>query len=257
VTEVDGAVRTVAQGRTVHPDVADSVEEGATVVLERGARIVLVYPKVGSIYEARGPGRFVAHADALESSGGSGLVAKRDIVSALRALRIRPEGTTLQGSAAMRGASALELQADGPTGSQLTRDSIRFCWKPLGEQWLYRVRLIDDDGIVLFEAQTRDSVFEMPPAFQLQPNAPYLWHVLATGPNGKSAEAAGQFRRLDVDSEQALLRAESMMPDFDPTERALVRIARRQQGFVPGGTSVCLRESADQALKPANPAGAD
>src|SRR4029077_3420998 len=121
VTEVDGDVRIVAQGRTVHPDVADSVEQDATVVLERGARIVLVYPKVGSIYEMRGPGRFVAHADAVESRGGPGLLAKRDMVSVLRALRIRPEGATLQGSAAMRGASALELQADGPTGSQLTR----------------------------------------------------------------------------------------------------------------------------------------
>src|SRR4029077_2157381 len=188
VTEVDGAVRIVAQGRTVHPDVADSVEQDATVVLERGARIVLVYPEVGSIYEARGPGRFVAHGDALQSRDASGLVVKRDLVSVLRALRIRPEGTTLQGSAAMRGASAMELQADGPTGSQLTRDSIRLCWKPLGVQWLYRVRLIDDDGIVLFEAQTRDSIFEVPPSFQLQANAPYLWHVLATGPNGKSAE---------------------------------------------------------------------
>lgn len=257
VTEVDGDVRIVAQGRTVHPDVADSVEQDATVVLKRGARIVLVYPKVGSIYEMQGPGRFVAHADAVESRGGPGLLAKRDMASVLRALRIRPEGTTLQGSAAMRGASALELQADGPTGSQLTRDSIRLCWRPLGPQWLYRVRLIDDDGIVLFEAQTRDSIFEVPSTFQLQASAPYLWHVLATGPNGKSAEAAGQFRRLAVDSELALLRAESMMPELDPTGRALLRIARRQQGFVPGGASVCLHESGDQPLKPASSTGSE
>ena len=127
----------------------------------------------------------------------------------------------------------------------------------MGAQWLYRVRLIDDDGIVLFEAQTPDADFELPATLQLQASAQYLWHVLATGPNGKSTEAAGQFRRLDVDSELALLRAESMMAELDPTGRALLRIARRQQGFVPGGTSVCLRESGDQALKPANPAGTD
>jgi len=59
--------------------------------------------------------------------------------------------------------------------------------------------------------------FELPATLQLQASAQYLWHVLATGPNGRSAEAAGQFRRLDLDTEQALLRAESAMPGLDAT----------------------------------------
>src|SRR5438132_161354 len=209
VTEVAGSARIVVRGRTVNPDVADSVEEGAIVVLERDARIDLTYPVAGSIYELHGPGRFVVHRDAVESRTGSGQLARRDLAAALRALRIRAEGSALQGSAAMRGAGALELQADGPSGSQLTRDPLRLCWRSLGPQWTYRVRLIDDDGIVLFEAQTVDSEFKLPATIQLQADAPYLWHVLATGPNGQSADAAGQFRRLDPEREQALLRAES------------------------------------------------
>jgi hypothetical protein len=239
VTEVDGSARILVRGRTFSPEVADPVQDGAIVVLEQGARIVLTYPVAGSIYELQGPGRFVAHSDAVESRSRSGRLAKRDLVPALRALRIRPEGSTLQGSAAMRGGTVAQLQVDGPNGSLLTRDAISLCWKPLGPQWIYRVRLIDDDGNVVFEAQTPDSVFQLPSTVPLDANAAYLWHVLATGPNAQSAEAAGEFRRLDPDSEQVLLQAESLMPQLDVTERILLRIARQQRGLAPEGVSGC------------------
>jgi hypothetical protein len=231
VTEVDGPVRIVVHGRAAPSEVADPVERDATIVLPREARIVLAYPKPGSIYELRGPGRFVAGADAVQSRSGQGSLARRDLPALLRALRIRPEGTTLQGSAAMRGAGALELRAEGPTGSQLARDAIRLCWRPLGADWSYRVRLIDGDGAVLFEAQTRDAAMQLPSTLPLQPEGLYLWHLLAQGPGERTFEAAGQFRRVDADTEQAMLSAESSLADADATGRALYRIARQQRGL--------------------------
>jgi len=239
VTEVEGSARLLVRNRAVGPEVADPVEQGAIVVLERGARIVLTYPVGGSIYELHGPGRFVVHSDGVQLRGGSGRLSKRDLIPALRALRLQPDGSTLQGSAAMRGASAQELRPDGPSGTQLTRDAIRLCWKSLGPQWGYRIRLIDDDGIVLFETRTTDSYFELPESVHLQPSVPYLWHVQATGPNGQLSDAAGQFRRLDPEVEQALLTAESLTPELDATGRTLIRIARQQLGFTPGGTALC------------------
>jgi hypothetical protein len=256
VTEVAGAVRMLAQRRSTHPDLSDPVREGATLVLERGARIVLVYPAGASIFELSGPGRFVARAAAVEPRSGSGGLLRRDLVPMLRALRIHPEGTTLQGSTAMRGVSALELQAAGPTGTRLTRDPLRVCWRPLGADWAYRVRLIDDDGMVLYEQQTRASALELPVTLFLPADAQYLWHVRATGPNGRFAEAAGQFRRLDADSEQALLRAGSALPQLDATGRALVRIARRQQGFAPPAADCANGADAD-VLSASTRAGAE
>jgi hypothetical protein len=247
LTEVDGSVRVVAHGRTVQPEVAAPIDRGAIVLLERDARVVLAYPGAGSIYELRGPGSFEVRQDAVEARSSSGVLARRDLASTLRALRIRPEGTTLQGSAAMRGTGALQLQAEGPTGSQFTRDALRFCWRPLGGHWSYRVRLIDDDGLVVFEASTPDSRFELPAEIVLQPDAPYLWRVLATGPNGQSAEEAGQFRRLDAASEQALLQAESALAGMDATERTLVRIARQQRGVGSGAESNCPRAGTERA----------
>jgi len=247
LTEVDGSVRVVAHGRTLQPDVAASIDQGAIILLEREARVVLAYPGAGSIYELRGPGSFEVRQDAVESRSSSGALVRRDLASTLRALRIRPEGTTLQGSAAMRGTSALQLQAEGPTGSRFARGAVRFCWRALGSQWGYRVRLIDDDGIVVFEASTQASRFELPAHVALQPGAPYLWRVLATGPNGQSAEAAGQFRRLDAAIEQALLQAESALAGMDATERTLVRIALQQRGLGSGAESNCPRAGPDRA----------
>jgi hypothetical protein len=242
VTEVAGPARIVVGGRTLDPDVADSVQEGSIVALERDARIDLTYPAEGSVYELRGPGRFVVRRSAVESRSRSGQLTRRDLAPALRALRIHAEGSALQGSAVMRGASAPELEADGPSGSQLARDQLRLCWRPLGPQWTYRVRLIDDDGTVLFEGHTVDSEFQFSGATELQPGAPYLWHVLATGPNSQSAEAAGQFRQLDPESEQALLRAESSVSESDATGRTLIQIARHQFGLAPRGASACDRD---------------
>jgi hypothetical protein len=239
VTEVDGPVRIVAHGHATPPEVADPVEAGTTVVLESGARIVLAYPEQGSIYELRGPGRFVARADAVLSPSGKGTLSRRDLASELRALRIRPEGTTLQGSAVMRGAGALELQAEGPTGSRLARDPIRLCWRPLGASWSYFVRLIDDDGAILFEERTQESALQLPATLPLQPGAPYLWHLVAQGPGERSFEAAGEFRRVDAGTEQAMLRAEAALTDADPTGRALYRIARRQHGLAASDGSGC------------------
>jgi hypothetical protein len=247
LTEIEGSVRLIEHGRTLRPEVAEPIDRGAIALLEPHARIVLAYPGAGSIYELRGPGRFEVRSDVVLLRSGSGSLARRDLASALRALSIRPEGTTLQGSAAMRGAGALLLQADGPTGSQFARDPIRICWRPLGKPWTYQVRLIDDEGIVVFEAGTAESTFELPTEIPLRPNAPYLWRVLAMGPNGQSAEAVGEFRRLDAASERGLLLAESALAGMDATERTLVRIARQQQGLAPASASSCLRaRAADQ-----------
>jgi hypothetical protein len=239
VTELDGSVRILAGGRAAQADVAGPVERDATLIVERDARIVLAYPRSGSVWELRGPGRFVARGDGVEAHTGSGSAARRELAPVLRALQVRPEGSTIQGSAAMRGVSSLELQAVGPTGSRLAREPVRLCWRPLGAQWEYRVRLIDDDGAVLFEARTRDPAFELPRTLELRPGAPYLWHLLATGPNRQSAQAAGEFRLLDAGHEQALRQAESALGELDATGRVLVRVALRQQGFAPPGESDC------------------
>lgn len=241
VTEVEGSARLVVRGRAASPDVADPVEQGTIVVLERDARIVLTYPVVGSIYELRGPGRFLVRADEVQLRAGSGRLARRDLIPALRALQIKPDGATLQGSAAMRGASALELQLEGPSGTQLTSEAIELCWKSLGPQWTYRVRLIDDDGSVLYETKTTDSHFELPADIRLQADVPYVWHVEATGPSGESADAAGQFQRLDAQAQQNLLAAESLSADLDETGRVLIRIAKQQRGVAPGPTAACSR----------------
>ncbi|HEX4596910.1 MAG TPA: hypothetical protein VH278_03930 [Burkholderiaceae bacterium] len=239
VTEVEGSARLIIGSRVTSPEVADPVEQGVIVVLERNARIVLTYPVGGAIYELHGPGRFVVQSEAVQARGGSGRLARRDLIPALRALRIQPDGSTLQGSAAMRGTIVQELEPEGPRGTQLARDPIRLCWRSLGPQWNYRVRLIDDEGSVLFETRTADPAFELPATVPLQPNVPYLWHVMAIGPYGQSSDGAGQFRRLDPDSEQALLTAESLAPDLDQTGRTLIRIARQQLGFTAGGAVTC------------------
>ncbi len=238
ITEASGAFRILARGNPAPSEVASPVEPGAILALDREARLVLAYPGTGSIYQLQGPGRFVARTSGVERLSGPGSLAQRDLVSALRALKIRPEGARVQGSTAMRGAGGLVLQAWGPTGSQRTPDAMVVCWRPLGLNWSYQIRVIDDDGHVVFDGHTNGARLPLPAVRMLQADAAYLWQVLARGPNGESAEAVGQFQRLDPSTEQALQQARSALASGDATDRALYAIALRQHGLAPAA-SVC------------------
>jgi hypothetical protein len=239
VTEATGAFEILARGRPAPSEVAAPVQANAILVLEGDARVVLAYPGVGSIYQLQGPGRFVAQASGVERRAGPGSLSRRDLASALRALKIRPEGNRVQGSTAMRGIGGLALQARGPTGNQLAAEALLVCWRPLGADWSYQIRVIDDDGQVVYEAHTNGASLQLPPARMMRAGGPYLWQVLARGPDGQSAEAVGQFQRLDASTEQALQQAQSVLASGDATDRALYAIALRQQGLVPAAASDC------------------
>jgi hypothetical protein len=239
ITEAKGALRILAHGHLAPSEVTSPVEPGAVLALEREARAVLAYPGSGSIYELRGPGRFVARTSGVERLSGPGSLVQRDLASALRALKIRPEATSVQGSTAMRGAGGLVLQAWGPAHSQRAPDAMVVCWTPLGLNWSYQIRLIDDDGHVVFDVHTNGARLPLPELRMLRPGAAYLWQVLARGPNGQSAEAVGQFERLDPSTEQALQQARSVLASGDATDRTLYAIALRQHGLVPAAASGC------------------
>jgi hypothetical protein len=239
LTEAIGVFQIFARGRPAPSEVAAPVEQGATLALEGDARVVLAYPGIGSVYELWGPAQFVAQGSGVERRAGAGLLVRRDLVSALRALQIRPESATVQGSTAMRGGGDLALQAGGPTGTQFAQDAMVVCWRPLGPQWIYRIRVIDDDGSVVFEGRTDGARLTVPATLTLQPRTQYLWHLSARGPNGQTAEAVGEFQRLDASSELALRQAQAVLANGNRTDRTLYEIALRQQGFAAAGASGC------------------
>jgi len=250
ITEVDGSVGMVADRQIMTPSVALAVEENSLFSLERGARVVLAYPKTGIIFEMQGLGRYLARGDGVEALG-LGHLARRNLIPELRALRIQPDRPTLQASVSMRGRSLETIEAIGPRGNRFNRDPIRICWEPMGAEWRYRVRVIDDDGAIVFETWTSKVAIDVPKAVLIAAKMPYLWYVHAEAQHRRFSEAAGLFERVEPAKERALLRAEWAVPQFDSTDRVLIQIARRQFEIMPDSGSVCSPEGqSDPSITP-------
>jgi hypothetical protein len=215
------------------------------LVLAPGARVVLAYTEGGWIFELQGDGRFVARARSVEVSGGGGQLRRRNLAAALRALKVHADGPTLQGSVSMRGAGSPSLRARGPAGSHMRGDPIAVCWSPMGTGWRYRVRLIDDDGRVVFEQVTRATRLAMPAPPPAGEAASWVWHVAAFASHGREAEQAGRFQWVDARTELALVDAQAVARAGEATDRAIVSIARLQLGFDADAGTPCPPDSDD------------
>ncbi len=237
LTDAQGPYRVQVGGRPVAADLLMPIERDAILTLAAEARVVLAYTALGSVFELRGAGRFQARSDAAVASGGRGRVIRRDLGAALRALKIRPDTAALQGAASMRGTPAVALDARGPLGSQLEQDPLQVCWTAPGAHWRYRVRLLDDQGRIVHEWQTQQLAQAL--TATLRSDAPYLWQLVAQGPDGRSAQAVGRFQRLDEATGRALRQLRTAGAGGDATARALAALAWRQYGFIEGGRVDC------------------
>jgi len=127
---VDGSARVLARGRAVRLEVADrSSGRNRRAGSRRADRVGL--SEVRGDFRVAGSGRFLAHVDSIEPPPvGPGCESAIWLPCCARC-GIRPAGTTLQGSAAMRGASTLEC---GPTVRRACGSPRRRC-ACAGDRW--------------------------------------------------------------------------------------------------------------------------
>jgi hypothetical protein len=245
LTEVQGSCRIESGGRAAPAEPMSPVQAGSVLVLAPYARVVLAYMEGGWIFELRGDGRFLARTGDVQARDGHGTVRRRNLAAALRALTVRADGPTVQGSVSMRGKASLLLRARGPAGSHLRDEALSVCWNPLGAGWHYRLRLIDADGQVVSEQQTVATQLALPAPPPAPAAVSWVWHLAAFGTHGREAEQAGRFRWVDGPTELALVDARSVARAGDATDRAIVSIARLQLGFDADAGEPCPPEAHD------------
>jgi len=232
LTEASGAYRIQVAGRAVPAELPMAIERNAVLTLDPGARLVLAYTVGGWIFELQGAGRFRVLPQGVEGDAGEGKSRprRRNLAADLRALHIRADQPTVQASVPMRGIGRVQLQARGPLGRHTSQESPVVCWADLGRNWSYRLRLIDVQGAVVYEAETQASSLALPPLRDLRPGSPYIWELVASAAYRQSLQAAGEFQRIDPQVERRLRSAASRV-GADATDGLLYRIARAQQGL--------------------------
>lgn len=229
VTELSGAARYEGVVARKSPTVAllDDVPAGARLVVDRDASVVVSYTLLGTAYELKGPGRFEVDKDTVRALD-AGRVAARTWAKSLQVARFAP-GAAVQASIVTRGTEqGSALMA--PKGRQLEARARTIRWRALGDDWRYRVLLVDADGEIVYAAETTQAEAQIPAHVELKRGRTYIWTVTGTGPGRARDEASGKFEIVDAETDRRYSEALAAQP-LDISSQVILALSLEQNGL--------------------------
>ncbi len=214
VTDLAGRAQLRRPGEQRPLAILDTLAARDLLQLGADAQVELAFTAgTGSVLRLSGPGHFrVRESDVLTHDAGA-RVERRDLAAAWHSLHIRP-GMVGRASIALRGLAATQLSLRSPLGAQDAAGLRRLEWdQPYGHPagaWDYTVRLIDDQGTLLFVTQSQERSIPVPDDLDFERGRDYLWTVQARAGSERHAYGAAEFHRVAADVEarmQAMMRA--------------------------------------------------
>jgi len=206
VTDLAGHAQ-LRRGGVQRPLVAlDTLRAQDQLRLDAGAMAEIAFTAgTGSVLRLGGPGRFLVRAQDVLPRDRSGVAERRDLAAAWRGVQIRP-GLVGRASIALRGLPATGVQLRAPIGAQVGDDLVRLQWDPPygrpSAGWEYAVRVIDDQGTLLYAAQARAPGIDLPADLPIERGRDYLWTVQAQADGRRHVHGAAEFRRVPLEVEQ-------------------------------------------------------
>jgi len=243
VTDLSGHAQLRRQGERRALAVLDVLQVGDQLQLDAAAAVEVAFTAgAGSVLALTGPGRLrVRNDDVLPRDPGA-LVQRRDLAAQWRGLRIRP-GLVGRASIALRGIAATQVTLRAPLGGQ---DGAGLRWlewdQPYGHPagaWDYTVRVIDDQGGLMFLARSQERSLALPAGLDFERGRDYLWTVQAQTQDQRSAYGAGEFHRIGAEIEAGLeamtqsvsaQRRDPAQPE-STAEEVLLALAMEQAGL--------------------------
>jgi len=243
VTNLSGPaqLRRAAERRSIA--VLDVLQAGDQLQLQATASLELAFTAgAGCVLQLTGPGRFSVRGNDVLTRDPGARVERRDLAAAWREVRIRP-GLVGRASIALRGLAANAVTLRTPRGGEDGPALQRLEWnQPYGHPagpWGYTVRVIDDQGALMFLAQSQERSVSLPATLEFERGRDYLWTVEAHAQDHASAYGAAEFHRVAADAEdgmQALwqsvmaLRRDPAQPE-PVAEEVLLALALEQSGL--------------------------
>jgi hypothetical protein len=176
--------------------------------LERGATVEIAFLEgTGGVWQLAGPGLFRIAAGSVQTGDITAHLQRRDLAAVWRNARIR---TDLAGRAsiALRGPAATQVRLRTPMGGVAANAPIVLEWDPPygGHEgaWQYTVRVIDDQGSLVYTSQEAQDRLTLPPQLPIEPSRDYLWTVQARDAQRRRAYGSAQFHRIADDVQQRI-----------------------------------------------------
>lgn len=263
VTDLGGRSQLQRPGAQRALAILDTLNANDPLELAAGAFVELAFTAgTGTVLRLTGPGRFRVRAADVHARDPGARVERRDLAAAWRSLHIRP-GMVGRASIALRGLAATQVTLRSPLGGEDAAGLHRLEWdQPYGHPaapWDYTVRLIDDQGMLLFVTQSQERSIPVPADLDFERGRDYLWTVQARAGDERHADGAAEFHRIPADVEDRVnemmrvvldLRHDPQQPESN-AEEVLFALALEQAGM----RAAARRQW--RALRPLRPALAD
>ena len=219
VTDLVGGNSATGVGGSAELWLLAELAPGATIQLDPGSRMVIVYYESGSEYLFKGPGTVTIGVDEPIALAGAD-PEEHQVLSAGDDVVIRPAGMA-QASLVMRGADPdSKLQLDSLVGTKTLDARPVFRWLPLAGVESYVFVLTDDAGETLIETDVAGTELALPAEVTLETDITYTWEVEAHTPDGAMHGNWGDFS-IAEDDERALV--EKVRPaDTAPVSRRVM-----------------------------------
>ena len=192
VTDVQGRATTQpVSGKPLVLAITTEIAGDATVRLDAGTRLSVLYMVSGDEYQFAGPAqvRFAKTAPQVLS----GAPAQKRAAAQAKQVAVRVSGVTQAGLVMRGGSGTGRLQLLSPVGSRILGVAPQFRWKPMPMAAAYRFRLTNQLGQLLHETEVQGTDYQLPAGVVLAEGASYTWEVLARSPDGRGEAGISSF----------------------------------------------------------------
>ncbi len=192
------------------------VTDNDRVTLGAGARAVIFLFELRKQIEMRGAGTYRLTTNSMPSrilvvaEDGSPVPTVSDLPAPFG--RIRVGGEVVQAGTVLRYQPEVRGKIGAPR-EKMPATGLRLRWHAADAATGYHLAIFGKNERIVYQAQTKQSEYTIPPSVRLDPGSSYTWSVEATYPNHQRAIVTGEFDVLTASEQQ-------LIADLSPVDPA-------------------------------------
>lgn len=229
VTDLQGKAATQpVSGKPLTLAITTEIAGEATVRLDAGAQLSVLYMNSGDEYQFSGPAKIRFGKAAPQVLSGAP-AQKRAMARESKQVVVRL-GSVTQAGLVMRNSGTGRIKLLSLAGTRTLETVPEFRWQPVSSADVYHFRLSNSMGQTLHEADLRDTSFRLPAAVRLERETTYAWEVSAQFEDGRRYTGVGDFRLASQELAAAVAAARPAA-DAPVAERVVYALWLEQQSL--------------------------
>lgn len=228
VTDLQGKAATQpVSGKSLALAITTEIAGEATVRLDTGAKLSVLYMTSGDEYQFSGPAQIRFGKTAPQVI--SGAPAQKRAVARSRQVVVRL-GSVTQAALVMRNSGTGHIKLLTLTGTRTLEIAPEFRWQAASAASDYHFRLSNHMGQTLHEADVREMSYRLPASVLLEREKTYAWEVSAQFEDGRRYTGVGDFRLASQELATAVAAARPAA-DAPMAERVVYALWLEQQSL--------------------------